>query len=104
MSGHLHRFRSGLARAAAAAGAPVVPVGLIGTAQVWPLGDSLPRWAPDAAPVVRFGALVPAPSADPIARRTFTAVVRERVAALCEQPLADCYAPVTDQGSPSGPA
>ncbi|MEO9140538.1 MAG: lysophospholipid acyltransferase family protein [Jatrophihabitans sp.] len=51
--GRLHKFRTGVARLALRSGAPVVPVGLIGTREVQP-PDSR-RW--HRAPVaVRFGA------------------------------------------------
>lgn len=96
-TGELFRFRSGLARIAAAAGAPVVPVGLTGTAEAWPVGRQAPRPRPAGATQVRFGELVPAPAADARARRAFTALVHQRVQALCGQPLADRFAPVGDE-------
>lgn len=94
-TGELFRFRSGLARMAAAAGVPVVPVGLTGTAEAWPVGRRVPRPQPAGATQVRFGELVPPPADDARARRAFTALVHERVEALCGQPLADRFAPVS---------
>ena len=50
--GRLHKFRTGVARLALRSGAPVIPVGLVGTDQVLPPGTS--RW--HRAPVeVHFG-------------------------------------------------
>lgn len=101
-TGELYRFRSGLARIAAAARVPVVPVALIGTADVLPRSRRLPRRPPGCTTAVRFGDLVPPPEGDPVSRRDFTAAVRERVAALCEQPLADRFGPVADdEGVPA---
>lgn len=52
--GLLHRGHSGVAHLAMISGAPIVPVGLIGTERVQPIGASVPR--PFAGPVtVRFG-------------------------------------------------
>ena len=97
-TGELFRFRSGLARIAARAGTPVLPVGLIGTAQVWPRHE-LPRWGPPPAGLlqVRYGPALLPPSADsgPV-RRVFTEQVYEHVAALCGQPLANRFAPIDE--------
>ena len=50
--GRLHRFRTGVARLALRSGAPVIPVGLVGTDRVLIAGD--PRW--HRAPVqVHYG-------------------------------------------------
>lgn len=90
-TGHLYRFRSGLARVAQAAGVPVVPVGLVGTAEAWPSGRPLPRRR--GAIVVRFGPLLPPPAPGPEGRRDLTAAVHAAVARLCGQPLSDRFAP-----------
>jgi len=94
-TGELHRFRSGLARIAATAQKPTVPVGLLGTAQVWPRKERphLSRPAPGVLHV-RFGEVIAAPSGNGRDRRMFTTAVHDAVAALCEQPLADTFAPV----------
>jgi 1-acyl-sn-glycerol-3-phosphate acyltransferase len=44
--GRLYRGKPGVARLALASGAPVIPVGLIGTEKVLPIGESRPRVAP----------------------------------------------------------
>ncbi len=43
--GRLYRGRTGVAHLALTAGVPVVPVGLVGTEQLQPVGSSLPRIA-----------------------------------------------------------
>ncbi|MCG8926599.1 1-acyl-sn-glycerol-3-phosphate acyltransferase [Lentzea sp. CC55] len=52
LDGMLHRGRTGVARMALESGAPVVPVGIIGTDKVQPVGSRFPKIVPVT---VRFG-------------------------------------------------
>lgn len=52
LDGKLHRGHTGVAQLALTTGAPVVPVGLIGTNRVQPVGKRMPRLRPLT---VRFG-------------------------------------------------
>lgn len=94
-TGELFHFRSGLARLAAAACVPIVPVGLVGTAEVWPRGQC-PSWRrpPLGLLQVHFGEPIGPPGPTPRDRRCLTATVYDRVAHLCGQPRADCFAPL----------
>lgn len=93
-TGELFRFHSGTARVAATAGVPVVPVGLCGTAQVWPRGAG-PQWRRPRRGVlaVRFGQALDPPPEGGRARRLWTRELRARVAQLTGQPIADAFAP-----------
>ena len=62
--GRLYRGRTGVAHLALTAGVPVVPVGLIGTEQLQPVGSRLPRVVPVT---VTFGA--PIDGGRPVRRR-----------------------------------
>jgi 1-acyl-sn-glycerol-3-phosphate acyltransferase len=94
-TGELFRFRSGVARIACAAGVPVVPVGVRGTAQVWPRGRG-PRLRRPGRHVlqVRFGAPLDPPAADARARREWTRALRAVVGALSGQATVEAFAPV----------
>ena len=91
--GRLHKFRTGVARMALRSGAPVIPVGLIGTDQVLPPGSS--RWR--RAPVeVHFGQPLhfPGRTEDERSARALREVaetVREAVQKLSGQDYVDSY-------------
>ena len=91
--GRLYRGRTGVAHLALTSGAPVVPVGLVGTENLQPVGSTLPRLA-DVT--VRFG--------DPLsfreaydgvppgrARREVTDLVMAAIQRLSGQELAGVY-------------
>jgi 1-acyl-sn-glycerol-3-phosphate acyltransferase len=92
--GRLYKFRTGAARLALRSGAPVIPVGLVGTREVQPPGSH--RW--HRAPVaVRFGA--PLHFGDRAAEersarvlREVTETIREAVQALSGQSYVDAFA------------
>lgn len=91
-TGEVHRPRSGVARVAAIAGVPVVPVGLSGTQHLWPV-DARPRLAGGRV-TVRFG-----PQSSPASnagrdRRIFSERLHEELVALSRAPRADRFAPV----------
>lgn len=95
-TGELFRFRSGAVRIAARAAVPIVPVGLLGTHDVWP---RVQRWPSAPRPprgrvAVHFGRLIPPPDEGGRSRREATQLLHERVAALCGQPVADGFAPI----------
>ncbi len=99
-SGLLYRFRSGMARVAAQAEVPIVPVGLTGTAEIWPRGRTAPSARRPARGVVavRFGPPVVLDDDSPRSRRAATAAVHEAVAARCGQPVADGFADIPAAG------
>ncbi len=52
-STHLHKGHTGAARLAIDTGAPIIPVGIVGTLEIQPPGQSWPR--PNRSATVRFG-------------------------------------------------
>jgi 1-acyl-sn-glycerol-3-phosphate acyltransferase len=91
--GRLYRGRTGVAHLALTAGVPVVPVGLRGTAELQPVGSSLPRLA---KVTVEFGKPIQvAGRFDGVplgkARRALTDEVMEAISALSGQDVAGVY-------------
>lgn len=90
--GRLYKGRTGVAWLALSAGAPVVPVGLVGTDQVQPVGARFPRLA---GVTVRFGRPVhPEPYGGMPAgraRRALTDTVMDAIAELTGQERAHAY-------------
>ncbi|MEV6600827.1 lysophospholipid acyltransferase family protein [Actinoplanes sp. NPDC051346] len=89
--GRLYRGRTGVAWLALASGAPVVPVAVIGTDRVQPVGARLPR---PGRVTVRFGEPLhfgPPARLAARARREATDRVMDAIAALSGQERADEY-------------
>ncbi len=103
--GRLYRGRTGVAHLALTAGAPVVPVGLVGTEKLQPVGTRLPRVVPIT---VRFGAPIEVAGrfeGMPLgrARRELTDEIMSAIAELSGQETAGVYnerAPAAD--NPAG--
>ena len=92
--GKLHKFHAGVARLALRTGAPVIPVGLIGTDKVLPAGQQ--RWRREPV-TVNYGAPLDfsGRSEDERSsrvRREVTETIRVAVQALSGQDYVDSYA------------
>ena len=91
--GRLYRGRTGVAHLALSSGAPVVPVGLIGTERLQPVGASLPRLARVTVrvgtPMDFRGRFDGVPLGR--ARRQVTDEVLDAIHRLSGQTLAGCY-------------
>ncbi|WP_347354011.1 lysophospholipid acyltransferase family protein [Intrasporangium sp.] len=99
--GRLYRGRTGVAWLALHAGVPVVPVGLIGTEDIQPVGSSFPRLA---KVTVRFGEPIAVEPYQDLpagkARRLLTDDVMDAIAALTGQERAGEYNTVPSSGDP----
>lgn len=89
--GLLHKGRLGPARLAVASGAPIVPVGLIGTDQVQTPQQRIPR--PGKRIVIRFGQPRWGPPTSDRIFRELTDQVMADIADLSGQPYVGRYAP-----------
>jgi 1-acyl-sn-glycerol-3-phosphate acyltransferase len=100
--GRLYRGRTGVAWLALTAGVPVVPVGLVGTDKVQPVGSRFPSLAKVR---VAFGSPIsPEPyAAMPAgrARRELTDAVMTAIAALSGQERADAYNELPPEAGPA---
>ena len=90
--GRVHRLRSGLARLAASAQVPVVPVAVAGIHDVWPIG-ARPRLRGGRV-TVRFGPQMTPPDPSPASRRTFNLALQSRLAELAETTVATDFSPI----------
>jgi len=101
--GLLHRGHTGAARLAAAVGCPLIPVGIIGTAEIQPPDVVMPRFGRQCS--ITIGAPIPAPDADRRSVRAATDTVMARVAELSGQEYVATYSrrPVP-AAAPSRPA
>lgn len=95
--GRLYRGRTGVARLALATGAPVVPVGLVGTDRVQPAGRPLPRLGPEVR--ISIGdpvdlSRLPRQRPTQATLRSVTDEIMARIAVLSGQELVDTYAPI----------
>ena len=91
--GRLHRGHTGVAQLALMSGAPIVPVGLVGTDQIQPIGARVPR--PFRRATVRFGEpLDPASYGGSSRRRRqmLTDDLMEAIRRLSRQTVSDDFA------------
>ncbi len=93
LDGRLYRGRTGVAHLALTSGAPIVPVGLVGTEKLQPVGAKVPRLA---RVTVRFGTPIRVGSRfdgmpSGAARRALTDEVMAAIAALSGQARAEGY-------------
>ncbi|WP_243224980.1 1-acyl-sn-glycerol-3-phosphate acyltransferase [Microbacterium sp. CIAB417] len=99
--GRLYKGRTGVAFLALQTGAPVVPVGLIGTDRVMPKGAKMPSLRERIT--VRFGEPIDVSSHGPAssgrARRLATDDIMAAIHALSGQELADAYNEAPAQGT-----
>ncbi len=93
LDGRLYKGRTGVAFLALQTGAPVVPVGLIGTDEVMPVGAKMPSRTPRAT--VKFGEPLDlshhGPAESGKARRLATDDIMAAIHALSGQELANAY-------------
>ncbi|MCR2801577.1 MULTISPECIES: lysophospholipid acyltransferase family protein [unclassified Microbacterium] len=93
LDGRLYKGRTGVAFLALQTGAPVVPVGLVGTNDAMPVGAKFPRLRPRVT--VRFGEPIDlshhGPASSGRARRLATDEIMSAIHALSGQELANAY-------------
>jgi len=99
--GRLYKGRTGVAFLALETGAPVVPIGLIGTDKVMPVGARFPSLRERV--VVKFGEPLDlshhGPASSGKARRAATDEIMAAIHALSGQELADAYNELPAQGT-----
>lgn len=100
LDGRLYKGRTGVAFLALETGAPVVPVGLVGTDKVMPVGAKMPSLSERIT--VKFGEPLDlahhGPASSGRARRAATDEIMAAIHALSNQELANAYNEVPAQG------
>jgi 1-acyl-sn-glycerol-3-phosphate acyltransferase len=93
--GRLYRGRTGAARLAVAAGVPIIPVGMLGTEKVQPIGQPYPKLVGRGKVTVKFGAPIETVgrSDDRTSLRTLTDEVMAEIQKLTGQEYVPRYAP-----------
>ena len=97
--GLLHRGHTGAARLAAAVGCPLIPVGIVGTAEIQPPDVMLPRLGGRCS--IAFGTPIASPEADRRSVRAATDEVMAHVALLSGQEYVASYSRRQPAGSRS---
>lgn len=98
--GRLHKFRTGVARLALRSGAPVVPVGLIGTDRVLPTGEQRWRRVPlevHYGPALDFSGRAEDERSSRVLREV-TETIREAVQKLSGQEYVNSYGSAVKAG------
>jgi 1-acyl-sn-glycerol-3-phosphate acyltransferase len=101
--GRLYRGRTGVARLAVAAGVPIIPVGMLGTDRVQPIGQPYPM--PFRGKItVRFGKPIETAGRadDRTALRALTDEVMAEIQKLTGQEYVPRYAPAKSTPAPAG--
>jgi 1-acyl-sn-glycerol-3-phosphate acyltransferase len=93
--GRLYRGRTGVARLAVAAGVPIIPVGMLGTEKVQPIGQPYPRLIGRGKVTVKFGKPIEAAGRadDRTSLRALTDEVMAEIQKLTGQEYVPRYAP-----------
>ncbi|WP_306216322.1 lysophospholipid acyltransferase family protein [Actinoplanes sp. RD1] len=92
--GKLYRGRTGAARLAVAAGVPIIPVGVIGTDKIQPIGQMYPKWGPGKV-TIKFGKPIDVTGRgdDGTSLRAITDEVMAEIQKLTGQEYVPRYAP-----------
>jgi len=93
--GRLYRGRTGAARLAVAAGVPIIPVGMIGTERVQPIGQPYPKLVGWGKVTIKFGKPIETAgrSDDRTSLRTLTDELMAEIQKLTGQEYVPRYAP-----------
>ncbi|MEV6637135.1 lysophospholipid acyltransferase family protein [Actinoplanes sp. NPDC051470] len=97
--GKLYRGRTGAARLAVGAGVPIIPVGVIGTEKIQPIGQPYPKLVGWGKATIKFGKPIEAAGRpdDRTALRVLTDEVMAEIQKLTGQEYVSRYAPTKPQ-------